>query len=315
MMKGFKRDGNGLIDLNFLEESEHILIGRKEKIWLKDEKDQEYLFKYGASNYEIWAEILAEDIGKQCGIEMAHYEPAKYKNYIGVVTPNFVERNMYITSAERFRKNQLKIMDESNIKTGNHLKGTNLDVVMTSFMFNTNLTNEEYNEILFELQKRWCFWQLIMEGDKNLTNISFIHNGWKYKLSPDYDNSTMVRLNENVAEFLKNIRTKDQIVKMTDEIEQSLALDIENDNTFYTSFTRFCELYPENAEKIMKDFENLDLDMVFETREALLSENESKTLIEIPWEIKYWLKKAIPLRQEDMKTILNKQLQQKNSKK
>ena len=313
MNKIFQRDSQGFLNLNNLTKSEHFVNGRKEKIWLKDESDNEYLFKYGASNYEIWAEMIAEDIGKQCGIEMAHYEPARYKHNIGVVTPNFVENNMLLISAERLRKNQIKIMTEGN-KPIDLLKGINLDVIMFTLIFNSNLSADTYNDILYELQKRWCFWQLIMESDKNLTNISFISNGCNYKLSPDYDNSTMARLNENITNFLNIIKSDMDIYKLIDDVEQSLALDIKNDNKFYSSFTKFCEMYPENAQTIMQQFKNIDLDIVFKTREANLSNNTTGTKVEIPWEVKYWLTKVINIRYHDMQAIL-KSVLAKNSNK
>ncbi|MBR4619189.1 MAG: hypothetical protein IKO49_07785 [Bacilli bacterium] len=44
------------------------------------------IFKYGAINYEIYAELIAEEIGCQMGIDMAHYNVAKYDGIIGVLT-------------------------------------------------------------------------------------------------------------------------------------------------------------------------------------------------------------------------------------
>ena len=51
----------------------------------KDIKDGKiYIYKYGAINNEIYAELIAEQLGLQIGINMAHYELASYKDTIGV---------------------------------------------------------------------------------------------------------------------------------------------------------------------------------------------------------------------------------------
>ena len=65
------------------------LRGRKPKFKLQKDNKQ-YIYKYGSVNDEIWAELIAEQLGLQAGITMAHYRLAKWKDTIGVITDYFV---------------------------------------------------------------------------------------------------------------------------------------------------------------------------------------------------------------------------------
>lgn len=89
----------GLIILDDLNRLDKIEAGRKKKVWL--EKDnKEYLFKAGASNYEIFAEVISAELAKQSGIETAEYDIAIYNGIIGVVTPSFLSEGDVILSGE-----------------------------------------------------------------------------------------------------------------------------------------------------------------------------------------------------------------------
>ena len=74
------RNQHGFIILDEAIEIENNLVnkGRKPKTWLLFE-NEEYLFKTNSSNYEIWSELLASELGKQCKIEMAEYDIGIYK--------------------------------------------------------------------------------------------------------------------------------------------------------------------------------------------------------------------------------------------
>lgn len=60
------RNQHGFIILDEAIEIENNLVnkGRKPKTWLLFE-NEEYLFKTNSSNYEIWSELLASELGKQ----------------------------------------------------------------------------------------------------------------------------------------------------------------------------------------------------------------------------------------------------------
>ena len=67
------------------------MVGKKLKY--KIEIDGElYIIKQNAMNYEIYAELIAEKLGKQVGIEMAHYNICEFNNKIGLITPVFLNK-------------------------------------------------------------------------------------------------------------------------------------------------------------------------------------------------------------------------------
>ena len=88
------------------------LRGRKPKF--KVVKDgQVYIFKYGAINNEIYAELIAEQLGLQVGINMAHYELASYGNTIGLLTPSFLKPGQLIISSDYLKENMQRIYGEN----------------------------------------------------------------------------------------------------------------------------------------------------------------------------------------------------------
>ena len=88
------RNQHGFIILDEAIEIENNLVnkGRKPKTWLLFE-NEEYLFKTNSSNYEIWSELLASELGKQCKIEMAEYDIGIYKGKYGVISKSFLDKN------------------------------------------------------------------------------------------------------------------------------------------------------------------------------------------------------------------------------
>ena len=70
-----KRDNEGRIILDDLKIVNNYVEGRKPKIWLSDGKNL-YLFKTHAINYENYAELIASELAKQCGLNTASYDLA-----------------------------------------------------------------------------------------------------------------------------------------------------------------------------------------------------------------------------------------------
>ena len=79
------------------------LRGKKPKFKVKKD-GKTYIYKYGAINYEIWAELIAEQLGIQAGINMAHYRLASYNNTFGVLTDYFLEPGELIISCDNLKK-------------------------------------------------------------------------------------------------------------------------------------------------------------------------------------------------------------------
>lgn len=275
--------------------------GRKEKIWFVNTmNNKKYLYKFGASNYEIYAEVIAEQLGIQAGISMANYRIAKYKNTVGVLSKNFIKPEELIISADKLKRAVQFIYEENNLD-GNLKSNTISNLIEAAFTYDPSIDTKE---LFDELVKRWMFYGLIMESDKNDTNISFIKKKRKLKLSPDYDNSTMARLNENVAELLKGAKESPDFYRLTDSIKQSLTLCEGSSDYFLESFYEFNSKYHDKAVQILKTFKSVDVD------EAILKV-ERLNKISVPWKVSYFLNKTISNRYSDMEDIVVKQIKYK----
>lgn len=269
------------------------IIGRKQKIWFEHEGKQ-YLFKYGASNYEIYAELIAEQIGLQCGIDMAHYNVATYNGEIGVLTPSFLSDNELIISVDKLKKAVGYIFFENTI-VEDLRKNTVENILKAVYTYFPDMSKDLFDELI----KRWIFYGLIMESDKNETNIAFLRGLHNLRLAPDYDNSTMARLNENIDLFINNIKSENDIYNLTDNIKMSLKLKDSQTDNFIIEFDNFVSKNLDIAKKLMANFSNINIDEAIENCER---ENN----IEIPWNVKYWVRKVITLRLRDMSAILKK---------
>lgn len=69
-----------IIDDSYLELPKYRRGRKSKKTFVK--KDKEYIFKYDLTNFEVYAELIAEQIGKQMGIDMAHYLLAEYNGTV-----------------------------------------------------------------------------------------------------------------------------------------------------------------------------------------------------------------------------------------
>lgn len=70
-------------------------LGTKEKYWVYDAQTKEKkLFKIGRENTgENWAEVVAYEIGKHIGMEVAKYEFAFYNSKQGTISTSFVQND------------------------------------------------------------------------------------------------------------------------------------------------------------------------------------------------------------------------------
>lgn len=267
------------------------LRGRKPKF--KVVKDgQVYIFKYGAINNEIYAELIAEQLGLQVGINMAHYELASYGNTIGLLTPSFLKPGQLIISSDYLKENMQRIYAENNIEI-NISEHTIDNLVNAACAFDTRIKD---NVLRFDLLLRWAFYGLIMESDKNETNIGFIKGVDGFSLTPDYDNSSMAALNKNIANILDSFRRGYSIYSLTDSIKSSFKISDTDTGYFLQDFESFSTKYPAECAYCIACLSRINVDEAFDRVEQING-------IEIPWEIKYWVSKLINTRLQDMQSI------------
>ncbi|MBQ3510961.1 MAG: HipA domain-containing protein [Bacilli bacterium] len=267
------------------------LRGRKPKFKLKKD-GKTYIYKYGSLNNEIWAELIAEQLGKQADIEMAHYEVAEYKGTIGVLTDYFLDSTELIISSDNLKANIQNIYDENNINI-NLKENTISNLVLAASMYDDRV---DPKQLMLELMQRWCFYGLIMESDKNETNIGFIKGLKPLRLTPDYDNSSMAALDNNIQNFISSLMQGQNFYGITDGFKSNLKINKDDTEDFFIDFANFCQKYPSQAKYCITKLNNINVDEAFEKVEKI-------NQVSIPWEVQFWVSKTITSRLEDMNNI------------
>ena len=267
--------------------------GRKPKYGLiKDGK--KYIFKYGHMNNEIYAELIAEQLGKQLKINMAHYMYAKHNGEEGVLTDNFIGPNELIIASDDLRRNASRVHKGNNLSYD--FSDTSITgIVQAAYAYDMRIKTDK---LINELMKRWVFYGLILESDKNETNISFLNSPKGLKLSPDYDNSSMCQLHKNIDTLVNQLKYSD-IYSITDKVGQQVHLSKETiASSFLDEYRIFCEKYPQQCLDILDLIKNINVD-------KSLKIVEKNNEIEIPYIIKFWINKVINTRISDLNIIYN----------
>ena len=298
-----KRDEYGRIILDDWDILNDYIIGRKEKIWLEKDK-KKYLFKCGASNYEILAEMIASELAKQCGFPTAEYDFATINNKTGVVTPSFLKMGDIIISGEKYLKDADEIAIQNNFPY--NFKDNSVKNIYESILMLDGKT-DNIDAILTEILQLWCFDLVIMESDRNKTNWSIIRNGTgNARLAPIYDCSTMSRMNTDIDGLVKNLRSPNQIYNIIDSIQYSLLIHDNTDCNFYRDFEYLCKSFPDKITTIIEKIKKINVDEAIETIEQRINEGKENKVFQVPNSVRWWLSTTIDLRRKDMINIYNK---------
>lgn len=280
----------------------HYITGRKEKIWLKKD-GQSFLFKTGATNYEILAELISEKLAKQCGFPTAEYRLAIYKGKIGVVTPSFLKKGEIIVTGDEYITHAKEIAKQNNINL--EFKYNSVENLLNACALQD--TNANLSQILFQLLTIYCFDLTIMESDRNLTNISIIKDlKGNIKIAPIYDCSTMAKMNTNIDSLVSNIRDDSHVYNITDNISYALKLSDDDSLNFMNEFSKLCEMFPKEVSIIIEGIAKIDVDEAILEVENDIQTNQNN--FAIPFNVKYWLRKAITYRKNDLLNIYHKSI-------
>ena len=298
-----KRDNLGRLDLNDSKILNDFIIGIKEKIWLERD-NKKYLFKCGASNYEIYAELISSELAHQCGFPTAEYDIATVNGKTGVVTPSFLNMGDIIISGEKYLKDADEIALQNNFPY--HFKENSIKNIYEAVLMIDGKT-DNVNKILFDLLQLWCFDIVILESDRNKTNWSIIRNReGNARLAPIYDCSTMARMNTDIVSVVGNLRSENQIYNIIDSIQYSLKINDEKDCNFYRDLEYLCQRFPNEISLILESIKKINVDKAIEKVEDKINEGMEEKVFLIPHVIKIWLSKAIGIRKNEMIAVYNR---------
>ena len=298
-----KRDTIGRIILDNYKTIDNYTIGRKEKTWIMID-NKKYLFKTGASNYEIYAELISSELARQCGFRTATYDLAILNGKTGVLTPSFLEFGDTIISGRKYLEYAKEVALENNMYMD--FKENSIENILNAvaILDGKNSLIDSINIILNQLLEIWFFDITIMESDRNNTNWSLIKNlDGNIQMAPIYDCSTMARMNTNIDSLVKNLRFNDQLYNITDSIQYSLK--IQNvDSNYYKDVEYLTMYFYEQTKAIIESLSKIDVNKaIFDIEKRINEHTSDDKKFEIPYSVKIWLEKSIGLRLDIIKNI------------
>ena len=293
------RDDKGRLILDGYPKLDDYIIGRKKKIWLSHD-GHKYLFKGGSSNYEIYAELIACELAKQCGFSTAFYDLAFLDGESGVLTPSFLKLGDIIIGGEQYLSNARVIARNNNMSMD--FKENSIDNIMNAISIQES-DNDLAEVIFFRLLQMWCFDLSIMESDRNSTNWSIIKSiSGNVFLAPIYDCSTMCMMNNDVFSLYSNLRSDYQVYNIIDSIQYSLKINNNSSNNLYEDFGFLCDAFPNEVLDILQCLFNINVYKAIDDINNRIS-NEMNGSFEIPYFIGSWINRVIKIRLETLRSI------------
>lgn len=294
-----QRDNQGRILLDDYQKLNNYITGRKEKVWLKKD-GKKFLFKTGASNFEIFAEIISSELAQQCGFRTAFYDFAILDGKSGVITPSFLNMGDMIISGEKYLQNASEIALQNNLYMD--FRKNSIENILNAVALQEN---QNIDDIMSQLIRMWCFDLAIMESDRNKTNWSIIKkmNG-NVELAPIYDCSTMARMNTDIDNIVSNLRYEQQIYSIIDSIKYSLVIHSTGNENFYEDLGFLCTTFPSEMEEIIDCLQSINVFEAIKKIEDRVNNDLENKNFKIPRNISFWLNKVIGIRVNMMKCIL-----------
>lgn len=200
------KDKYNFTDINNLHKQDFIELegeGKDALYWIYYNSSK-YLFKpIDDSKYNIWGEVLSEEIANILDIPCAEYRVATLGNKTGVITKSFLnEKDTLILGSEVFQKyfNKIKL-DDSEFNVPDSILGgentfkkkylfnylNNIESILTiinklNIMDNSDILKNSLIKIL-------VFDIITLQGDRHANNWGLIKSSNHYTLAPIYDNS------------------------------------------------------------------------------------------------------------------------------
>lgn len=294
------KDENNIIDLNLLDnddfETREFLEGIHPKKWYLFE-DGKILFKQSDNEFGYFGELLYAKLAQNCGVNHAEYFLAKKDNKIGVMTPDFIKNDIYISGREIIAKglnySHIKYNDFNIIEEYN--KHNNLRDVK-KYLKEMFVNEEIVSFIIKDMVKMFTLDVLTCNNDRHTTNWGILI-GDDIKLSPVFDNESMANLDTEYEQFKRSI---ENILKSNGK---KTIDDFLGDNGFSylgeLNQTPRCEqlitLYTKSNKDLKDEIETIV--NAFNVKKTV-NEIEKTHNIKLPFEVKLFIESAMEIKQE-----------------
>ncbi len=297
-LNSIKRDEEGFLDLNNINLK--ITSTSKEKMgnqnrlknWVKFNQDQVLLkgeIKLEEEgNYGYYAELLAEELGKYYGLEMASYDLIKYQHEKGVITPIMYEE-------EKEKLVSLYDLVGKDDQT-TFLDATDYNYVMTSLKKVLDINT------IRQWQKQLAFSLLILDTDNHIQNYSFIKNDDTYRISPKYDNEACLLLDNDKKTIAKILDDYQSLINIANIAQPRIGLYHDEEDGGFGNY------WMDTLEALIIDDEIYDfcLNVLLKPidMEDIFKKVEQKIHAPLPQDVKYLAKYAFKSRRQTFSDII-----------
>ena len=316
------RDENGFIDLDkakieFTKESREIVGNiHRNKNWVNF-NGTKALIKGEPTNkekdYEIYGELIVEEICNQLGIETAHYDLIKYLNddeelCYGVLSETMLD----INKNESLMSLHDLIGDEKQRKS-NYMTDYEFTVEgLENRLRKDGYSDKMINDTILDYKKRLAFSIAVLDEDKHMENISFItgfdDKGNKHiRISPNYDSEVSLMMGTDIYTVEEYLADYALLKSGVDSVDPKIGLvkDI-NEGGFDSPWKDTLEELCEDDEvydyyyDILKD--SVDMDIVIENVEERIH-------AKLPEQVKLLAKASYNIRNNEMEKLMSGEME------
>jgi len=185
-------------------------LGTKEKYWVYDAQTKEKkLFKIGRENTgENWAEVVAYEIGKHIGMEVAKYEFAFYNSKQGTISTSFVQNDERLIHGNELL---IKIDKSYPLDRFYKVREYTLDTVLSLLKILERAKNIEIESALDSFIGYIVFDCLIANQDRHHENWGLIAGRQKkLRLAPSFDHASGFGCKVQEKEAINRLCTQDK---------------------------------------------------------------------------------------------------------
>lgn len=239
------RDEFGFIDIDKLEK-ENVIHLKPNRLISFFYNNKSYFYKKTKRVGDCYNELIAEEIAKELGLPVAHYDLATYDNEIGVLTERFYQQGDRLIYIEDILKACYK--EEKEIELQNNLEDIwyALDRRYKDKMLVAKLISQLVSIFIFDI--------LIANIDRHSANLIIVENKEGINFSKVFDNENM----------LNTISIHDG----------GYALGVDRDDYFRSE----CELKENFLSKFLSISSSFYKDLLKEKLEIISEENIEKIL-------------------------------------
>ena len=208
-----------IIEIPIFQHDSIEQLGSKRKFWFENDTDSlKKLFKIGRANTgEDWVEVVVAELCTLLNIPHAKYQFAKWNNYEGTITENFVPKGGRLVHGNEVLARTYEIISDVKYPKDRFYKVREYKLKLIialmkqpSFKLPINYANPQLKKVFDVFMSYIMLDCLISNPDRHHENWGFIVYDNEIYLSPTYDHASGLGCRETEANKKKRLASKDK---------------------------------------------------------------------------------------------------------